>query len=493
MDPLAKAAASLRKALDNPIPDAIRKAFSSPANATTGLAEYNLELGARLIFPTDTPLRNRIPREVGQAGVQANWRSITAVNPNGEQIGVSEGNRGGYNSFTEVDNLAKFVELGLEDYVTWKANAAAGNFQNLDELAVMLLLQATMEAEEKITLAGLATFHLATISAVTVAVTNSGGTMAAASNLLTCVPLTHRGFALSSVAGGVKANYTRTNADGSTDLITGFYGAPSANATATTSGGSSQMTGTVTPIPGAAGYAWYVGVSGSQYLAAITTINSVSITADPSNTNQNLTAVAGADTSNDALVYDGLISQAIKSGSGAYIKALATGTAGVGTRLTSAGNGTGRITEFDALIADRYSKYRLIPTDIWISGLDQNNINALILAGNTNAAPFFVGPDGEMQAGAQIKTYINPIGYGNQRLNIRVHPFLPQGTILFTTDKIPYALSNVKTIMKMNLRRDYYSILWALRSRKYEYGVYFDGLLQHYFPASMGIIYNIAP
>ena len=108
-------------------------------------------------------------------------------------------------------------------------------------------------------------------------------------------------------------------------------------------------------------------------------------------------------------------------------------------------------------------------------------------------ASFFQGNDGEVRAGARVRTYTNPIGYGNPDLRLRVHPFLPQGTVLFTTDKIPYPLSNVRQIMKMNLRRDYYSILWPLKSRRYEYGVYFDGMLQHYFPASMGMIQNIAP
>lgn len=481
----------IAKALQSPIPEAVAKAFTSPANATSGLAEYNLEQGARLIYPIDTPLRNMIPREVGQAGVQANWRSITAVNAAGENIGVSEGNRGGYNSFTEVDRFGKFVELGLEDYVTWKAERASGNFQNLDELAVQMLLQATMEAEEKITLGGFGVTKLAAISAVTATVVNAGGTIPAGSYLLTCVPLTHRGFQYSSVANGVKVNYTRTNADGTTDSITGFYGAPSANAAATTTG-TAIITGSVTPVPGAFGYAWYLGLAGAQLLAAITTINSVSLNAPAAGT-QNLTAVAGADTSNDALVYDGLVAQMVASGSGSYYNALATGTAGTGSHLTSTGSGTGGILEFDNAIESFFNNYRLIPTDIWISGKDQANIKALILNGNTNMASFFQGNDGEVRAGARVRTYTNPIGYGNPDLRLSVHPFLPQGTVLFTTDKIPYQLSNVRQIMKMNLRRDYYSILWPLKSRRYEYGVYFDGMLQHYFPASMGMIQNIAP
>jgi hypothetical protein len=483
---------ALALALSAPIPEAIAKAFTSPSNATSGLAQYNLEQGARLLYPLDTPLRNMIPREVGQAGTQANWRSIVAINPGGENIGVSEGNRGGFNGYTEVDRLAKFVELGMEDYVTWKAERAAQGFQSLDELAVQMLLQATMEAEEKIILGGNANNLIGTCGTVTTTVVNSGGAISAGSLLLTCVPLTLRGALNSTVAAGVKVPYTRTNADSSTDVINGFYGGPSANAAATTTGGASVVTGAVTAIPGASAYAWYLGAAGVQLLAAITSIATVSLSANATGT-QNLTAITGGDKSTDGLVFDGLISQMIASGSGSYYKALANGTPGTGTKLTSTGSGTGGIAEFDAAILSFYTNYRLIPTDIWISGADQANIKALILNGNTNLAPFFVGNDGEIRAGAQVKAYANPIGYGNQFLKLHVHPFLPQGTVLFTTEKVPYALSNVRTIMKMNMRRDYYSILWPLRSRKYEYGVYFDGVLQHYMPGSMGMITNIAP
>lgn len=481
----------IAKALQSPIPDAIAKAFTSPASATTGLAEYNLEQGARLIYPIDTPLRNMIPREVGQAGTQANWRAITAVNPAGESIGVSEGNRGGYNGYTEVDRFAKFVELGMEDYVTWKAERAAGNFQNLDELAVQMLLQATMEAEERVMLGGFSSVALGTTPTPAAATATTGGTVPLASNLLTCVALTMKGAQLSSVGNGVKLPYTRTNADGSTDAISGFFAAPSAAAAATTTTTTSTVTGSVAVVPGAFAYAWFLGVAGSQLLAAITSINSVVLTGPAAGT-QNLTALGSADKSTDALVFDGLIAQMVAAGSGSYQKSLATGTAGVGTTLTSTGSGTGGIAEFDAAILSFYNQYRLIPTDIWISGSDQNAVKKLILAGNTNAAVFFQGPEGEIKAGARVRTYTNPIGYGTTDLRLRVHPFLPQGTVLFTTEKVPYALSNVRTIMKMNLRRDYYSILWPLRSRKYEYGVYFDGVLQHYFPGSMGYINNIA-
>jgi len=42
------------------------------------------------------------------------------------------------------------------------------------------------------------------------------------------------------------------------------------------------------------------------------------------------------------------------------------------------------------------------------------------------------------------------------------------------------------------LRADYYQIDWPLITRKHQYGVYCDGVLQHYAPFSMGIISNIS-
>jgi hypothetical protein len=45
----------------------------------------------------------------------------------------------------------------------------------------------------------------------------------------------------------------------------------------------------------------------------------------------------------------------------------------------------------------------------------------------------------------------------------------------------------------MRMRREYYQIEWPQRSRKYEYGIYADGVLQNYFPPSQGVITNIAP
>jgi hypothetical protein len=47
--------------------------------------------------------------------------------------------------------------------------------------------------------------------------------------------------------------------------------------------------------------------------------------------------------------------------------------------------------------------------------------------------------------------------------------------------------------MQILTRKEYYQLEWPLKSRKYEYGVYTDEVLQHYAPFSMGVITNVAP
>jgi hypothetical protein len=90
------------------------------------------------------------------------------------------------------------------------------------------------------------------------------------------------------------------------------------------------------------------------------------------------------------------------------------------------------------------------------------------------------------------KEYLNRFSMaGGQVISIKIHPNMPAGTVLMTTAKLPYPLSNVGNVMQIRCRQDYYQIEWPLRSRKYEYGVYADEVLQHYFPASMCVIQNI--
>jgi hypothetical protein len=244
---------AMRNAMNRNVgPEMLAKGFVQPTSAISGLAQYDLEQGARLLYPITTIFRNIIPRQTGGTGIQANWRSVTAVNPSRIAIGLSEGHRGGAMSQTVTDNLAKFYTNGLDNFVTEQAYLAGLTFEDLMALATTTNLQATMEAEELVDIGGNNSILLGTAAQPAGSGVTSGGSLADGTTYsVIVVALTYDGMVRSTVAGGVALPYTRANMDGTTDAIQGFSGIQSAaSAAITISGGSNHgsITKTVTAV-----------------------------------------------------------------------------------------------------------------------------------------------------------------------------------------------------------------------------------------------------
>jgi hypothetical protein len=478
-------------------------AFMKAITTSLGLVNYDLEAAAKLMFPWGdkiTPLRNETPRSKSNRGDTAHrWKQINGINTTNLPPGVSEGNRGGVVTTTESDKLSTYAGLGLEDYVTEEARYAAEGFDDVLTLASENLLKATMISEEKMIFGGNSSVALGTPATPTVANgLTTGGALSNTTYYVTVVALTHDGWQRATVGAGVVQQIIRTNADGSTDTINGGTSIPSAVGNATLSGGGSTQTlyANTTAIQGAVAYAWYIGTSAAhQYLSQITTINSANITAVPANTFQDAQTLAAADYSNVGTYgFSGLLySGPLNSTTSGYYSALATGTPGTGTQLTS--DNAGGIKEFNALLKDRYDNYRLSPDTIWCNSQEINSIKVLVVKNGGAPLVRFVGdissPATNLQAGAIVAFYTNPITM--ESIRIRVHPFAAPGTILFTTKESPYAGSRVSTLVEMLCRQEYYSTLWPMRSRKREYGVYVDETLLMYFPPAFAAITNIAP
>ena len=151
--------------------------------------------------------------------------------------------------------------------------------------------------------------------------------------------------------------------------------------------------------------------------------------------------------------------------------------------------------EIDAALQSFWDNYRLSPTTIWVSSQEQRNITKKVLAGGANAAQrFFINVDqGQIKGGDLVTAYLNKYSMdGAQIIPVRLHPNIPAGTILFTTDKIPYPISNVANLLQLRMRQDVFAIEWPRRTRKWEFGLYADGVLQNYFPPAFGLMTNIA-
>ena len=475
--------------------DPLAKAFLQPTSATTGLQVYDLEAPAKLLYPVLTPLRNKIPRVGGGRGIQANWRAITAINPGNISAGLGQGNRGGVIDQTVMEYFAAFRGIGLDNFVTFEADMSAEGFQDLKATAVQSLLRSLMIQEEMLIVGGNGITGLGVTPTPSVTAYGIGGTIGALTTVqVGCVALTLEGWRNSTVAFGVPGMLTRTNADGSTDTYGGGAAAPSAIGSVTTVGAGSSISADVQPVVGAFGYAWYAGVAGVQYLVAITTINSVLVTALPV-TGQAFTAITG-DNSVNGLVFNGFSAIAATPGSGAYWAAMPTGVDGTGTPLTA--DGAGGIVEIDAALEAFWNNYKLGPSEMWVSSQEQNFFRRKVLTAPAGGAVplsrFTINTQqGNIRGGSSVRGYLNPFGMGQaEEIPIRLHPDLPPGNIMFLTDSLPYALNDVANVYQMKMRKEYYQIEWPLRTRKYEYGCYADEVLQHYFPPSLGFITNIA-
>ena len=485
MDALMKALGEAPQ-ITTMIPELAKSTFTQSGSATTGLTFYDLEAGAKFLYPVLTPLRNEIPRVSGKGGIQANWKAVTGINTSGIRIGVSGGNRGAVMAVSTADYAAAYKGIGIEDNVDFEAQYAGQGFEDIRALAAKVGLEALMLGEELLILGGNGTVPLGTTPTPSVTVSGTGGTLSA-TQYVNCVALTLEVFVNASVAAGIPTAVTRTNADGSTDTFGGGSAQKSGQATATISSGSTNsITATVAAVRGAVAYAWYWGSANNNgVLGAITTVNEVVITGAAAGT-QTLASLPASDNSTNNLVFDGLLTQAMKAGSNSYYRSLD------GADLTA--DGAGGIVEIDQALKTMWDNYKLTPDTIWLSTDLALAISRKILQGNANGAYRIVVnmEQGMMVGGVMVATYLNRFSMaGANVVKIRIHPNMPAGMMFFNTSRLPYPVSGVGNVVQIRTRQEYYQIEWPLRTRKYEYGVYADEVLQHYFPPAMAVIANI--
>jgi hypothetical protein len=170
--------------------DALEKSY----NQALGLVFYDLQPYALKLYPVITPLRNMIPRVPGRGGPATNWKAITGININNLSGGVSEGNRGGAIATQTKSFVAAYKGLGFEDFVTFEADYAAENFDDVKARAAEGLLRATMIYEEKTIIGGNSSTGLGQAPTPTLATVAGGGTLSNVAYTVQVVALTLEGY-----------------------------------------------------------------------------------------------------------------------------------------------------------------------------------------------------------------------------------------------------------------------------------------------------------
>lgn len=500
--------------------DALAKSIST----ATGLVAYDLQAPAKNLYPFIAPIRASIPRVGGGTGTMTNWRQVNAIIGSGfDAMGwVPEGQRSGQMSYNTSNRSANYVTVGEEDSATWEAINAGQGFEDIQARMTFRLLQKMMLKEEMAILggnAGVASGGFALGTPATPAVsaqTNAASTLTTATYYVQVVALTLEGYQnsggtpLNTVAGTANSAVTAANVIATQKSITGADGKTytlsggSSNISAISAGqsitsGTNALAVTVTAITGAVAYAWFVGTTnsaGTGTLQAITTINSVVISAPLVTGTQSASTVTGDNSFNSNYAFNGLMSTAFGS-STAYLNTLATGTAGTGTFLTASGRGS--VNEIDQMFQTMWNNFELSPTVLYVNAQELKNITNKVLS-NT-AGPLLrmdksaSDPNGyDITASGTISFYFNPFAInGGLRIPVKIHPRVPAGTIVAWADNLPvqYQSNEVPNVAEVKTRRDYHQVNWPIVTRQQMVGVYAEEVLAVYAPFAMGIISNI--
>jgi hypothetical protein len=514
--------AAFRKALSAPSDD-IAKAISTG----TGLVAFDLQAPAKNLYPVITPLRNVIPRVGGGTGTATNWRQVNAIIGSGfDAMGwVPEGQRSGQMSYSTSNRSATYVTIGEEDAATYEAIAAGQHFEDIQARMTFRLLQKMMLKEEMAILGGNAGGSNGGVSLGTPATpllsaqTNASSTLSTATYYVQVVALTLEGFqnaggtALNTVAGSANSAVTAasliptqktvTGADGRTYTLSGG----SSNISALSSGqaitsGTNALAATVTAVQGAVAYAWFLGTTnaaGNGTLQAITTINSVVISAPLVSGTQPASQITADNSYNPSYAYNGLLTTALASGSNAYVNVMATGTGGVGTPLTASGRGS--VVEIDTMFQTMWNNFELSPTVLYVNAQELRNITTKVLSNSSGpllryerADSAEAGGEYQITASGTIAYYYNPFALnGGLRIPVRIHPRVPPGTLIGWAENLPiqYQSNEVPNVAEVKTRMDYYQIDWPIVTRQRQVGVYAEAVLAVYAPFAMGVITNI--
>lgn len=498
-----------KAALQNPL---AKDATTQGYTTNTGLTGYNLEAPSKSLFPVLAPFRNSVPRiKQPKGATAAHWKGIMKINATNRRATTKFGYAGNTVSTQEKDFLAPYKVISLGDTVGYDAQIQAQEFQDLRATAGMNLLYALMEQEDIILLGGQA-FSLGTVSTPSATQSSTGGTIGAVTPSIAVAARTMQGY-YDGQGTAASAAYT--------------FGAAF-------SGANNSITATVSDVRGAVVYDWFVGTSGGTlYYYGSSTTNTIKITSIPTAgatssgvtadcsipmsytvdssgnvvaTTLDTAAKANTDNSADDSSSNGLIATL----TGDYISGAGFGQYGSGVATGAyykslGGSGftgvSGTVDEIDAALDYLWANAKVSPDTILMNSIDHKNLSDKIISSGGAYTLFRPDDVSERQAvvgGQLVETYINKSVNG-RAIALETHPWLPQGTVLGVTKKLPYPNNKVANVLEVETLLEYQQIEYATSRRegqanggpRYDFEVRAQEAFKNYFPGAMFCLQNV--
>lgn len=451
----------------------------------SGLSDH-VQRPAIVMAMASTPIINMIPIASPRDMERANKYTINTLGKLSPESLIDsladEGERVGGAHEESVPRDFYPHTYGKEAEATDEARARGGRIMPDPIVAGIMLAQARFQnsAEFNHILRSHGAISGVAAKAPEVAPSATGGSLPSGAYGVVVIPLSAIAMYEYRATGRLPVTRSRINkGNGTTTTVNSGVGFKSAATGATIGAGD---TGTLTCcadlVHGAFGYAWFAGFSGAIRLHAVTTINSVVITAPAPVDAQAITVFPAADHSGDVLASDGQFKQIIDHG---IVKYLPKGVSGVGSKLTKSQYGNS-IKEIDDVLAEMH--YNGATPQVLFMAPDVFRAITGTLATQTPATTVLEN--------VSMK-YPNNTGSG---VNITMITSLkmPSGCIYFHSYALPLAtqIFNQKNLVEIiqvvpkSLRN------WDSTARKTEVGIYAQEFLLNQAPTAFGLILNIA-
>lgn len=473
---------ALRKfsAVDPSDPNTLMKAIVS-----TDMPGVYLSRLVKLMLPVYAGLRRRLPVEPPHPmSDQALWRIQSSFGALDFSAMMSNAEAADGQAITTafLNFAAPYKSTAVNDSVNLQAIASSRGYDDPMQVAVLRAMAAILHSEENIVLGGNGV-ALAT-PVPTGAVVNSGGALAAGTYYVGVSALTYRGW--------LNGSQGTTGAVGET-----VVGATTVQTVTATITGTINVTWPA--VPGAVAYNVFItalnGTAVDMKYKQTVMINKVSITTVAGLGSK---APVASDTSVNANGYEGLLNWCELAT--VYTRAITgkiTITDNAGLGLTAANGG---ISQFDTVLANLWTTWQICPTLMVMSPNMAATVTGKLLTLGATTGFIHIASDsdkrGQIEGGAFATSYVNkfaPYADGSTKMvDILAHPYMPDGTILFLSESIPYPTGREARGFSLDVQVPYtYFPLYPTATIVYPFSLLFSESLECYHPAAQTAICGI--
>lgn len=451
--------------LHNGAPADLDLAKSMDSSALPGV---NLMPLARLMMPVYAGLTRRFPLNTPQGGSdRAKWRvrmgfsnvDWSALMVVGEAAIGQEVNE----PFTEFESL--YRDIAINDKVTLKAIAASRGYDDPLQVSVITAMTIALSGQEKKLLGD--NFAALGKPASVTGVATGTGTIGTATDKFIVSALSYRGYLALSQGGAAAIGETDGTLSAAVDL-------------SAAAGYKLDWPA----VPGAVAYNVFYNPAShatNKFYVATVTVNHFESTATlPVAGN----APSATDKSANANGYEGLISWCERST--IYTKPITGKIAPVSLNGAKLTKGTGGIVEIDSVLAKMWTQWKIAPTLMVMSA---NMVGAVtdLLMGLNQYRIEVSAERGNIAGGMFVGSYTNrfaPYADGTPRtIEIMPHPEIPDGTILFLCETVPYQMSRETRGWAREQLIPYTYFPLAATSIEYPYALTLSEMLECFHPS----------